>query len=223
MKPSLNSTTLLLFTLITLAITSCKKKDEKPVTYPISFYTERIEVVSNTRMFTQEGEIKDPQQIASFTANQDYYFKAENNSFAKDELYATLTSKETASFGESSHIFNVSQSGNQYIYTSEFKSLVAPMVNDSFTNYILKHRSVYTEAPGSGSVIRATRVSYGNHEEMRFPVIAYATSQGIEGQTIYKTGEITPNEFNESVVGKLKANETLAVKTYMVICKATRN
>ena len=220
MKPSLNSTPILLFVLITLVITSCKKNNEKPVTYPLNFYAERIEVVSETRMFTQDGEIKDAQKIAEFTANMDDYFKAENNLYDKGELYVTLTSKEKAIFKGYNYGFDVSQNGDQHLYKSEAKIILPPIINDHFTSHILKHQSATTEIPGSGRILREMRVSYGDEKEMQFPIIAYATLSVVEEHTIIKTGRISNNEFNESVISQLRANETLAVKTYMVICKA---
>lgn len=220
MKPSLNSTPILLFVLITLVITSCKKNNEKPVTYPLNFYAERIEIVSETRMFTQDGEIKDAQKIAEFTASMDDYFKAENNIDNKGELYVTFLSKEKAIFEGNNYEFEVSQNGDQHLFTSELKTIIPPKVNDSFIDYILKYQSVVTDGTGSGLTLREMKVGYGNYQEIRFPVLVYATTQGIEGQFIHKTKMITNNEFNESVISQLRANETLAVKTYMVICKA---
>ena len=48
-------------------LTSCKKDNtEKPVVFPLNLYSEKIEVVAATRMFTKAGEIKDRPDAAPF-------------------------------------------------------------------------------------------------------------------------------------------------------------
>lgn len=201
-------------------LTSCKKDNtETLVVFPLSLYGEKIEVAAATRMFTKNGEIKDPQMIAKFTANQ-VYFQAENDQSGKGALALTFLSKEKVFFAGSdeSYQFSVAQSGEQFLFTSEMLYIAPSVIQDNFRNHLFKHEHVISSGPSGGVQSREVRVGYGSHKGMRMPLLAYCTSTG-NGSAFFKTAGMNNNEFNEAALSYLQTNDTLAVKSYHLICK----
>ncbi len=199
---------------ITTVISGCKKED-KPVVFPLRLYAEKAEVSSSTRLFAKNGEIKDTKKIAEFSANS-AYFHAEDNFTGIGKLYVTFSSKEKAIFGDgnSTSQFVVAQSGDQFLFTSEQTSVMPENQND-YTYDIFKYQHVVGVIPFGGSIISEMRVGYGDYTQMRFPVLAYYLLVR-NGSAVSMQSGLTNNEFNEAVLAKLKNNDTLAVKVYMM-------
>lgn len=205
---------------ITGIITGCKKEDDdRSVVFPLQFYTEKAEVSSSTRVFTKDGEIKDAEKIAKFPANS-AYFHAEDDFTGFGGLYLTFSSKEKAVFGDgnSTSQFVVVQSGNQFLFTSEMKSVI-PENQNALTYDIFKYQHVVGAVPFGGSIVSEMRVGYGDYKEIRFPILAYYLLVR-NGSAVSMSSGLTNNELNEAVLAKLKNNDTLAVKVYMMTCKA---
>lgn len=75
---------LLTFILLIITFAGCKKNDI--LEYPINFYGDKIVVQSKTRLFSKNGEIKDPAKIADFTAGLEEF---------SDAILATDAAKKT--------------------------------------------------------------------------------------------------------------------------------
>jgi hypothetical protein len=218
---TINQTTSTLFlTLTVLLLTNCKKKDtEKPIVFPVTFYAEKLQVTSIIRMFTKDGEIKDQQKIERFVKNVIYFnLEQEQNDIGSEAV--TFFSKEKAYFsGNEASIFDVTQSGQQFLFTSEMKYILAPSNQNDFTKHIFKHRNVKTDGGFASSEVREVRVAYGNYQQIQFPILAYHTFSG-NLNTSFKLGGTTFNEFNEGVMAYMKTGDTIAIKSYKVICVA---
>lgn len=206
--------------LTVLLFTNCKKNDaEKPIVFPVTFYAEKLEVTSGVRMFTKDGEIKDQQTIGKFVKNVIYFnLEQEQNDIGSEII--TFLSKEKAYFtGNDASKFDVAQSGSQFLFTSEMKYISAPSNQNHFTNHILKHRNVKTDGGFASREAREVRVAYGNYQQIKSPILAYHTFSG-NANNYFKLGGSTYNEFNEGVLAYMKTGDTIAVKSYQVVCNA---
>jgi hypothetical protein len=206
----------LLMAIIFICLTGCKK-NEKPVVFPVALYAERIEIASSTRLYTKDGEIKDPQKVAMFVKDL-VVFRWENDDTNKGQLAITFPSKEKAIFGEQTYQFDVAQTCDQFLFTSEIQYSTVPANRDDYRTHILKYKNVVT-LPFANDQVREVRVGYGNYTQLRIPMMAYATHIGDNSSSSKSTG-ISNNEFDLAALSYLKANDTLAVKVYNVICKA---
>ena len=220
LKTLRHTTCTIFLSLTVLLLTNCKKNDtEKPIVFPVTFYVEKLEVTSGVRMFTKDGEIKDQQKIGNFVKNVVYFNLEQEQSDIGTEAI-TFLSKEKAYFtGNDASKFDVIQMGPQFLFTSEMKYLSAPSNQNDFTKHILKHRNVKTDGGFASSEAREVRVAYGNYQQIKFPILAYHTLSG-NANSYFKLGGSTFNEFNEGVLAYMKTGDTIAVKSYQVVCIA---
>jgi len=207
--------------LFLLAITflSCKKDKNETTTFPITFYAEKAEVSSDTRLYTKSGEIKDAQKIAQFVAKVSY-FSAEQNQTGLGAQYLTFNSKDSVKFANNDFKFSVQQSGDQFLLTSNLRSISQKPFLDNFRYHLLKHENVVIE--GTAEIRKEVIVAYGNYRELKVPVFAYQISSSPtgNGNNLFRLGGLFTNEFNEGVLQMLGTNDTIAVKSYNVIIKS---
>lgn len=217
---------LLTFILMVIAVAGCKKDDT--VTYPINYYGDRIEVQSKTRLFSKNGEIKDPIQIAEFTAGVEQFSDVipEASAVEKNVLAATLLSFNEARFGENPEKFSIEKKDNQYLFyaateyrfTSEIEILTQLGKHSRKTNTFEPHQAWQTTWTYLGHEVK---VAYGNQKELRFPRLAYYLAKKSDnGITSYAYGGWFNNEFNEGALAYLREGELLAIKVYDVVCKS---
>lgn len=212
------TTTTLLLALATFSLTSCKKNDtKKPVVFPVTLYTQKLEVATGIRMFTKDGEIKDQQQIAKFSKDI-LYFSLELEQGEIGAKAITFISNEKAHFEYNDVLkYEVAISDKQFLFTSEMKYYSTSYNPNEFTNHILKYRNVKAAGPFWGSEFREVRVAYGDYKQLQFPILAYHTvSRDVNKH--FTLGGTTFNEFNEGILSYMKTGDTIAVKNYRLFC-----
>lgn len=209
--------TLLLLATIILA---CKKDKKEESQFPVTLYSEKVEVSSETRAFTKSGEIKDPKQIAALTGKLSY-FRAEDSQENIGTAYLIFDSKDSATLADNGFKYAIKQSGNQLLLTSSARSLAPKPFLDHFRFHLPKYENVVTE--GNGEIRKDVRVAYGNYQELKVSVFAYVLSTSPRGvyNEGYRLSGMIINEFNSNVVlPMLGTYDTIAVKTYNLNIKA---
>lgn len=230
MKTFLNFRTLILLSIVIVALNSCKKDDDATI-FPLEVYNSKIEVSSATRLYTKNGEIKDAQKVAKFVEKLDV-FHAENDKSGIGTLAMTFVSADSVFFGSDKNRFGVSKNRDQFIFTSA-NAYFTPN-NNSLLDHILvnlfKYRNVvgtYTipNFNGTYTVVngkKEVRVAYGNYRLLKFPMMAYRVKSKLgsgDAYSVASQGGVINNELDESVISSLKGNDTLAVKMYTVTCR----
>jgi hypothetical protein len=209
----------LFFFLVPLTILSCKKDKTEESSFPITFYSEKVELASDTRLYTKSGEIKDAQKIAQFIAKISY-FNAEQNQTGLGSKYLTFESKDSVAFINNEFKFAVKQSGDQFILTSNLRSISQKPFVDNFRYHLLKYENLVTD--GNAEIRKEVVVAYGNYRELKLPVFAYqiSSSPNGNGNNLFRLGGLITNEFNEAALPMLGTNDTIAVKRYNIVIKA---
>lgn len=215
----LNTMQRLFFFLVILTTLSCKKDKSEETSFPITFYSEKAEVASDTRLYTKSGEIKDAQKISQFIARLSY-FSAEQNQTGLGSKYLTFESKDSVTIVNKEFKFSVKQSGDQLLLTSNLRSISQKPFVDNFRYHLLKHENVVIE--GNAETRKEVIVAYGNYQELKLPAFAYQISSSPtgNGNNLFRIGGLVTNEFNEAVLPMLGTNDTIAVKRYNIVIKA---
>ena len=229
MKTFLKFRTLILLSIVVVALNSCKKDDDATI-FPLEVYNSKLEVSSATRLYTKNGEIKDAQKVAKFVEKLDV-FHAENDKSGIGTLAMTFLSADSVFFGSDKNRFGVSKNSDQFIFTSA-QTVLTTNVNILLEHILLnlfKHQNIVGSYPIPSSngyynvkAIKEVRVAYGNYRELKFPMMAYSvksTSGSGDAYTAAYSNGVINNEFEANATSYLKGNDTLAVKMYTVTCQ----
>lgn len=219
------------------SIMSCKKEDkiEIPKEFPVDLVAERWEVREETRLFSDNKEIKDAATIQAFEEDVDLKAWIEDSS-ALDEGSAGLKfgSELTAYFYPSPGDelpFDVNRKGNRFLFYSRGTYGVDPSVPPSVESMGFLHTMLkYSDALGNPSSqgirqTREVRVAHGNYKVMKLSAFVYALRRhirseedGYGGSSFREHSGVILNEFDVDVIKFLGATDTLAVKEYSIIC-----
>ena len=172
---------------------ACKKDEANPDTTGIRLFTNKMEITDvavKTRFLNRAPA--DFRQLLPGTTTDQVKFSA----------------PDTATFGASRIKFVATKSNDQYIFRSP------AVVQLSSTTMLLHDMLKYTApiyqvptASGFGSITSEVRVGYdrGNQLQLSYLQYYWRNSQGWYSGTLF-------NELNESVVSKVSATDTLAVR-----------
>ena len=229
MKTFLKFRTLILLSIIVVALNSCKKDDEATI-FPLEVYNSKLEVSSATRLYTKNGEVNDAQRVAKFVEKLDV-FHAENDKSGIGTLAMTFLSADSVFFGSDKNRFGVSKNGDQFIFTSA-QTVLTTNVNILLEHILLnlfKHQHIVGSYPIPSSngyynvrTIKEVRVAYGNYKILKLPMMAYSvksTSGSGDAYTAAYSNGVINNELDANATSYLKGNDTLAVKMYTVTCQ----
>lgn len=209
---------LLIFSIILL---SCKKNNDEQQSFPITFYMEKAQAVSDIRVYTKNGEIKDAQKIAQLVKNSNNYFQAEEFLNRTTSSYLTFLSRDSATFNNSYFRYQVKRSGDQFLFTSAITSVSPlPIFPDQIRYHLLKYEDVRFD---NNAVFRKdVQIAYGDYKTLKIPAFGYLVSSGLETPVIglSRIGGLVTNEFDESSLNRLGNKDTIAIKTYTIMLKA---
>lgn len=209
------------FLVCAIAVLGCKKDDDSEPNFPITLYGESVQVTADTRVYIRGAEIKDAEKISKLIKNYSSYFKAEESLSGIGSTYMTFISKDSATFENSLFRYGIQKSGDQFIMTSAITSISPlPVLPEEIRHHLIKHEHV--SSVGNGEYRKDVKIAYGTYKELKVPVFGYLISSGLGGPVagLSRLGGLIPNEFNESALSRLGANDTIAIKTYLITIKA---
>ncbi len=212
---------LLLLLLLTLFI-SCKKNEVGNGFNPSKkLYTQSVTQKYSVRLFTNGMEIKNQTVINNFIKNS-LVFNL-NLSNVDKSYYVTFSATDTAIFNNDNFNFpekySIVKKDNQFLFYSGdvFLSNDLPF---RYFNDMLKYKYAEKLLPiGGGLDLKQTRfikVGYGNYNQMEFSLLSYKYIQTSIGGRFFSEQSGITNEFNESVITKVGAKDTLAVQEFSI-------
>ncbi|HZH55445.1 MAG TPA: hypothetical protein VFD72_07330 [Sphingobacteriaceae bacterium] len=218
--------------LILITFSACNKDDkiEIPKQFPVVLHAERWELRGETRLFSDNSEIKDANVIQAYEARQsvDELFEIP---FAQSEEKSALhfESETVARFhigSASGQVYDIDRKGTRFLFQARNPYWInpsAPPTSNSlgFFHGMLKFKEPLGNANSTGDrPAHAVWVGHGNFKVLKVSAFAYVLSsqsaaQG-EGEPVRNQGVIY-NEFDPVAVKYLTAADTLLVKEYAVI------
>lgn len=219
-----------------LLISACKKEEkvEIPKEFPVNLMAERWELRADTRLFSNNSEIKDKAVIQAFEereAMQDLFENPFQQSGQEEglrfesELVARFhAGGDDAQSGE--NIYDIQRKGTRFLFLSRTTYLVNPQAAPGSNSLGFFHGMLeYTDKLGEPTFggmrsTREVRVAHGNYKVLKASAFAYVlkhtSSSGTELAVFQQKG-LLYNEFNDNVTKYLKQGDTLAVKEYSII------
>lgn len=210
--------TLSLLCLSSVLLSACKKEaKETPQLFPLDFYAQKLQLKTNLRLFTADGEIKDPLKIAKFAEDKEL-FKIEHTLNGTEQKMFSFGSKDKVLFHytDTPSEFDVEQDGDRYLFISQKYGQLPPGFND-LTKNLFKYE-IRQDIPSS-TVYKIINVAYGDYKTLAVPMQFYYVVRKQQGNYQMSSGSAF-NEINESFATTLKNQDTLAFKTYNLITKA---
>lgn len=210
--------TLSLLCLSSVLLSACKKEaKETPQLFPLDFYAQKLQLKTNLRLFTADGEIKDPLKIAKFAEDKEL-FKIEHTLNGTEQKMFSFASKDKVLFHytDPPAEFDVEQDGDRYLFISK-NYIPMPPYNNGITKNLFKYE-IRQDIPSS-TVYKVIHVAYGDYKTLVIPMQFYYVVRRQQGNYQMSSGSAF-NELNESFASTLKNQDTLAFKTYNVITKA---
>jgi hypothetical protein len=208
------------------------KKDEKveiPKEFPVVLKAERFEVRKETRLFTNNQEIKDRGVIQQFEQRHAYFDQATNNFNEGLGLYSLrFDAEQAAHFYEEEPAgvkVSIDRKGTRFLFYTQDVIWISPLNPPSASSLgYFHHLNVYKDqlgvaGPDGLHSTRSIRVAHGNFKVLKLSALAFVlkvkTPEGDLSQIVHEG--IFYNEFDEDVKAYLKAQDTLAVKEYSII------
>lgn len=210
-----------LLCLASLFLSACKKEaKEAPLApvFPIDFYLEKLEPKSGLRLFTKDGEIKDPLQIAKFAAQKNY-FELNYTITGKEEKMFSFASKDQVIFQYSANYkgeFDVEHVGERFLFSSN-GFVQIPYYRNGITNNLFKYELI--DNTQMNPFLKFVYLAYGDYKTLVMPIQLYYASR-TDYWGYRRERDMAYNEINESFVSTLKEKDTLAFKTYQLSVKA---
>ncbi|WP_316822924.1 hypothetical protein [Pedobacter gandavensis] len=214
---SLYKTIGLLF-LFSAIFTACKKEPKSEnIVFPVNFYVHQLKVKSGVRLFTKDGEVTDPIKISKFAGHKDF-FNIKDSLVVQPEFLFSITSLDSARFtiGNYNNKYTYEIKGNKFLFSS---AQVFPLPENSpeLNDKLFKYQSVINL--GMYQVQRPIQLAYGDFKAVELPMQIYYIARRTES-SYHITNGFSNNEINESFLTTLKNQDTLAYRTYHLICKA---
>ncbi len=215
-----------------LLFSACKKEEkvEIPKEFPVDLLAERWELRADTRLFSNNSEIKDKSVIQAFAEKE-----------AMEELFETpfqqggqeaglrFESELQARFhhGENQGmLFDIERKGTRFLFFSRDSYLVNPQSPPTDNSLGYFHSMLeYTDKLGGILMdgmrpTREVRVAHGNYKVLKVSAFAYVLNSysGIAADlgVVHQKGLLF-NEFDDEVIKYLKLTDTLAVREYSII------
>jgi hypothetical protein len=219
MKPNLIY--VIVGTLMCTFFIACQKEnEEKQPKYTDELYRTAIIKTAVLRMYTNHLEIKDTTIINRYVKNSLKYFNFDVTPYETD-YRMKLVGTDSVAFMSGYNPYTFELSNGKYVFTS--KVTVTRPFNDPLLLNIFKYQAPYVPYNISSSQVvyrtQDMRVGYGNRIEMLLPVVSYKFSSRTSNSFLTAQG-FAFNEFDESVISKLGANDTLAVQLFNYDMKA---
>jgi hypothetical protein len=221
----LNLTSYLITALILCAFYSCKKDNEvekvKKITYSEDLY--RVSIVKNAelKMYTNGVQITDNIIIDKYIKQYSQYFNLDKTPL-ETELRMRFISADSAVFEKALGRYRYANTNGKYIFTGK-EDINRPGNLPLFVN-MFKYSMPYVPYNISPTQTqyrtKDVRVGYGNAIEMSLPVMSYQVSSRPSSSFYYRASGISFNEFDETVLSKMGANDTLAIQLFTYIMKA---
>lgn len=227
---------IVLLTFITLLFAACKKEEkiEIPEEFPVTLHEERWEVSTETKLFTNNTEIKDRSTIQSFEQRHGLQELFELPFSDSQSISSIKFDSETrVQFFSGStfamhYSFDLNRKGTRFQFYSTQPYLINPLAPPSATSLGYFHSMIkYSDGLGqpNSSGERSTRnvwIGHGNFKVLKLSAFAYVLSlqsTGNPGQEPWQwQGKgVIFNEFDTKSIKHLKQSDTLAVKEYSII------
>ena len=226
---------ILLFTSIIFLFAACKKEEkiEIPEEFPVNLNAERWEVRANTRLFSNNTEIKDQSVVQSFE-NRHGLTELFEVQFSDSQGVSSIrfdsesrvhfflpTSTYPISFP-----FDLQRKGNRFQFYSIQPYLINPLAPPSAESLGYFHSMIkYSDGLGQPNQIgeRSTRnvwVGHGNFKVLKLSAFSYVLttrSGSIPNLSTWQGKGVLINEFDTKSIKHLKMSDTLAVKEYSII------
>lgn len=213
---------------------ACKKEDqvEIPKDFPVTLVAERWEPRSETRLFSDNREIKDAAVIRSFEERVGLLDRVESTTdLLGGESGLRFASELTAAFYttlEDGANFDVVRKGTRFLFYAQETHRVNPSAPPSVDSLgFLRTMLSYTDALSTPATdgtrqTREVRVAHGNYKVLKLSAIAYELRRHSENDgsetVLFAGGGVLFNEFDADVAKFLGPADTLAVKEYSLIC-----
>lgn len=215
-----------------LLVSACKKDDkvEIPKEFPVSLLAERWEVRAETRLFSNNSEIKDQAVIQAFEeleSLEDLFENPFQSSGQEEGL--RFESELVARFhagDDAGELYDIQRKGTRFLFLSRNTFLVNPQLPPSLNSLGfflgMLHYTDKLGEPNAGGMrpTREVRVAHGNYKVLKVSAFAYILKysgpNGADEEFLNLKG-LEYNEFNANVIKHLRQNDTLAVKEYSII------
>lgn len=215
-----------------LWLNACKKEEkvEIPKEFPVHLDAERLEVRAETRLFSNNSEIKDKAVIQGFEEREalnellevPFQQQGQEDGLRFDsELVARFLESE-----DEENLFDIERKGTRFLFFSRNTYLVNPQAAPEAGSLGYFHGMLeYSDKLGEPTFggmrpTREVRVAHGNYKVLKVSAMAYvlklAGANGTDLAVFVSKGNLF-NEFNDNVIKHLKQNDTLAVKEYSII------
>jgi hypothetical protein len=219
----------LIHTLITALVLctfySCKKDNEvkkvKKITYSEDLYRVSIVKTAELKMYTNSGQITDNTVVDRYIKQYAQYFNLDKTPL-ETELRMRFIGADSAVFEKALGRYRYININGKYIFTGK-EDINRPGNMPLFVN-MFKYSMPYV--PYNVSPIQVqyrtkdVRVGYGNALEMALPVMSYHISSRPSSSSYYRASGISFNEFDETVLAKMGANDTIAIQLFTYNMKA---
>jgi hypothetical protein len=223
-----------LFTLILgmAILTSCEKTDEAPaMSYPTTFVSKQYKNTTPIRMYTKNGEVKNPELVKKFAEKWSSSYYLENKvtgiTYSEKLTFTSQTTAEAINNGNTKS-YAVEKSGSDLILTSPIEGYVKYTPADEYYMNLIDGISKYKPLIYDKQTISSYNgYSYVYKTKPRF----YTTLRGNELHYYqmlftYKSGPKDDysvksmkfaNRFDPSGIALLQANDTLVVQEFIGI------
>jgi hypothetical protein len=213
----------LVLTIFVASLLACKKeKEAEKINFPVTFYAEKAEVVSDTKVYIKGGHLNDPQKTTELMWIYSRYFSQEKTLENAGQQYLTFLSKDSVTLFNSHSPYLVERSGNMMMMTSTIQRISPrPVLQNQLYDQVAKYQNIKYE--GDIQISKDLRPAYGTgYTELKIPMFAYVTSTWINGPVsgLNRRGGLVANEFNEDVISRIGDRDTIIVKRYMLTLKA---
>lgn len=218
------------FVFISLALSffSCKK--EETYNYSGVYTSKRMEIME-IKLFSNNTEIKDIEKIKHFiknTANQIFLRNYDSIVDVTNALEIEFLSDNNAKITDrvKSEVTNIQRDDDYLYFESSIISTIYNIESDPFSYEFLKHAPLYSQTiplnptTGFSSETKYKNCYYtiGKHEVIEVPFLSYLYKRKIsEHNFSSKAASFTNNEFNDSFIQSLTANDTIAIQQFVVI------
>ena len=215
--------------LLGMVIFSCKKNDTTQITYPFVYHKSGLKIVSDLRLFSSNGEIRDPELISRFNQQDSSQFTLYANAIGDDHFRMDsvfLQDPQHAVIKDYNVLKNciITQAGSILTLTTVDTS-IGYSSGDEFTStpgyYIGRIKpEVYTEY-----LISSTRGAYSfgftGREifvfdrlggQLAAPIILF-----IHRKQLQQNMSFVNNILQEDFYKKMAVGDTLSLKKYLVL------
>ncbi|WP_316838537.1 hypothetical protein [Pedobacter gandavensis] len=201
-------------------LSACKKESkEEAVVFPLIFHSERLEMNSGVRVFTKDGEIKDPGKIANFVKYNDYFQIPDSTNSTKDSLF-TFSSKNQVliSYGTRKTLFDLAKTNNMFLFTSTEETAFTRDPHP--TKGLFKHINRSPIPAVELDLGRIMHVAYGDYKTLKLPMQRYFISRRNNDSNFSQAVGTVNNDIDESFISTLRNRDTLAYRTYHIVCSS---